>query len=274
MKVRLALGSRELAVDLSRPVELAIPLDFATAQPQHFGAPRASARPFEAPGFAGTVERGASCNCSEIRLIPHCNGTHTECAGHLTREPLDAWRVAPRGLVPALLLSVAAEPAAAGGEGSDPAPRSGDELITRRVLERRWPAEAPFAAEALALRTLPNPLEKRARDYSAATPPYLSREAAQLLVERGILHLIVDLPSIDRTHDEGQLSAHRIFFGLPRGVSQLSAATRPQATITELAFMPDELPDGLYLLELQVPALGGDAVPSRPLLYPLAGRSP
>ncbi len=38
--------------------------------------------------------------------------------------------------------------------------------------------------------------------------------------------------------------------------------------------MPDELPDGLYLLELQVPALGGDAVPSRPLLYPLAGRSP
>ena len=33
--------------------------------------------------------------------------------------------------------------------------------------------------------------------------------------------------------------------------------------------MPDTLADGAYLLELQVPALGGDAVPSRPLLYAL-----
>ena len=71
--------------------------------------------------------------------------------------------------------------------------------------------------------------------------------------------LIVDLPSIDRAHDEGRLTAHRIFFGMPRGAAQLSAATRPQATITELAFMPDELPDGHYLLELHSPALGGDA---------------
>ena len=33
--------------------------------------------------------------------------------------------------------------------------------------------------------------------------------------------------------------------------------------------MPEALADGAYLLELQVPALGGDAVPSRPLLYAL-----
>jgi len=34
------------------------------------------------------------------------------------------------------------------------------------------------------------------------------------------------------------------------------------------------VPDGAYLLELQVPALSGDAVPSRPLLYRLTGGSP
>jgi hypothetical protein len=50
----------------------------------------------------------------------------------------------------------------------------------------------------------------------------------------------------------------------------LAAATRPAATITELAFVPDSVADGAYLLELQVPALSGDAVPSRPLLYAVA----
>jgi len=269
VKARIALGGRALSIDLAQPVALAVPLEFTGPQPRHFGAPHASARPFEAPGFSGAVARGASCNCEVITLIPHCNGTHTECVGHLTREPLDAWRVIPAGMLPALLLSVGTEPAEAAGESSVPPPHAGDHLITRRALERAWPAGAPFVAGALAVRTLPNPADKRSRDYSARPPAYLSQQAAQLLVERGIEHLIVDLPSIDRTHDEGRLTAHRIFFGLPPGATQLAAAARPQATVTELAYMPDELADGAYLLELQAPALGGDAVPSRPLLYRL-----
>ena len=269
MNARIAVGGRELSIDVSRPVTLAVALDFAGPQPRHFGAPRASSLPFETAGFKGSVERGASCNCELITLIPHCNGTHTECVGHLTRERLDAWRVVPAGFLPALLLSVTAEAAGAAGEGSKPAPRASDRLITRRALERGWPVSVPFEAQALLIRTLPNTADKRARDYSAETPPYLSQQAAQLLVSRGILHLIVDVPSIDRAQDEGRLTAHRIFFGLPPGSVQLGAAARPGATITELAFMPDELADGAYLLELQVPALGGDAVPSRPLLYRL-----
>jgi hypothetical protein len=44
---------------------------------------------------------------------------------------------------------------------------------------------------------------------------------------------------------------------------------RPQCTITELAYVDGAVPDGPYLLEVQIPALGGDAVPSRPLLFPL-----
>ena len=82
---------------------------------------------------------------------------------------------------------------------------------------------------------------------------------------------MVDVPSIDRTHDQGRLSAHRLFFGLAPGETGLDAARRGAATVTELAFVPNELPDGPYLLELQVPELGGDALPSRPLLYPLRG---
>ena len=272
MYARIPIEGGEVGVDLAHPVDLALEQDFSADQPRHFGAPRASARPFETPGlgFKGAVSRGSSCNCEVITLIPHCNGTHTECAGHLTRERLDAWRVTPRGLVPALLLSVA--PEAPAGENSEPPPQAGDELITQRALERAWPPGAPFVPRALVIRTLPNREDKRVRDYTAQTPPYLSQQAAALLVSRGILHLIVDVPSIDRARDEGRLTAHRIFFGLPRGATALAAATRATATVTELAFVPDAVADGAYLLELQVPALAGDAVPSRPLLYPIAER--
>lgn len=265
MNARITLGGRALDIDISRPVSLALELDFAGAQPRHFGAPRASAKAFEAPGFAGAVARGASCNCELISLIPHCNGTHTECAGHLTRERLDASRVAPLGFLPALVVSV--DPQPAGAEGSDPEPRAGDLLVTRRALEDAWPERPPFAPRALIVRTRPNRADKRVHDYSAETPPYLTREAAQLLTGRGIAHLVVDLPSIDRARDDGRLTAHRIFFGLPPGSTALAEVTRPGATITELAFVPDEVPDGACLLELQLPALAGDAVPSRPLVY-------
>lgn len=269
--LRTRVGNREIRVELTRPVSLAIDLDFSKDQPRHFGAPPASTRPFAVPGFSGSVEQGASCNCQILALVPHCNGTHTECVGHLTREPLDAHRVAPLGFIPAFLVSIEPTPARASAESADPIPQAADFLITRRTLETSWlQAVAPFEPRALVIRTLPNTIAKKHQDYSNQTPPYLSREAAELLVQRGIEHLVVDLPSIDRSHDEGRLTAHRIFFGLPRGDTTLAHASRASATVTELAYIPDSLADGPYLLELQVPALGGDAVPSRPLLYPLS----
>ncbi len=269
MITRVLIGGRELRIDLAAGVDLAIPLDFHGPQPRHFAAPAASAKPLEVEAFTGSVEGGASCNCEVVTLIPHCNGTHTECVGHLTRERLDAYRVVPPGLVPALALSVAPEPAGTACEDADLAHPAHDRLLTRRALERAWPARAPFEPRALVVRTLPNPAGKLARDYSGQAPPYLTLPAVRLMVERGIEHLVVDLPSIDREHDAGRLSAHRVFFGLPQHCTRLAAAARAQATITELAYIPDSVADGAYLLQLQVPALGGDAVPSRPLLYAL-----
>jgi arylformamidase len=274
LKARVAVDGDAFEVDLARPVSLAVELDFAGPQPRYFAAPRASSHAFAVPGFSGRVADGASCNCEVLTLIPHCNGTHTECVGHLTRERLDVWRVVPAEPLPAVVLSVEPQAAGATRESTDPVPEAGDLLITRAALEGAWPARAPFAARALALRTLPNTPDKRTRDYSDGTPPYLTRAAAEWLVARGILHLVVDLPSIDRSHDQGRLTAHRIFFGLPPDSTRLADAARPAATLTELAFIPQAVPDGACLCQLQVPALGGDAVPSRPLLYPLAARGP
>ena len=98
----------------------------------------------------------------------------------------------------------------------------------------------------------------------------LQREAVQWLVEKRIEHLVLDVPSVDRTHDEGHLVGHRIFFGLPAGSTARGDASRSRATVTELAFIPDEVHDGPCILSLAVPAIGGDAVPSQPIVYPLA----
>ena len=270
MNALLPVAAGEARIDLMRPFDLSVEIDFHGPQVRHFGAPPAASQPYAAPGFSGSVARGASCNCESITLIPHCNGTHTECVGHLTREPLHAQRIVPRGFLPALLLSVNPTPASQTPEGSDPVPCAEDRLVTRGALQAGWPAEPSFGPRALVIRTPPNDAGKRARDYTGMTPPYLTREAAQFLVERGIEHLIVDLPSIDRAHDEGRLTAHRVFFGLAPGDTALARAARPQCTITELAYIADDVPDGPYLLQLQVPAINGDAVPSRPLLYRLA----
>jgi hypothetical protein len=272
---RMAVGSNEIAVDLARPVDLAIPLDFNGAQPRHFGAQAAGARPFVAGAFSGDVGTGASCNCRTITLTPHCNGTHTESVGHLTRESFDARRAIPVGLVPALLLSVEPEEAISAKENATPPPVAGDRLITHRALcaardrvQARLPAA--FSPRALVVRTLPNDSSKRIRDYSGTPPPpYLTLDAARGLVADDIEHLVLDVPSLDRTHDEGHLSGHRAFFGLPPRSTRLADAARAHCTITELAYVPDEAVDGAWLLAIHAPALGGDAVPSRPLLYRL-----
>lgn len=266
---RLRIGGRDCAVDFARPVGLGLELAFDGAGPSWFGAGAARSTPYAAPGFSGRVATGASCNCSRIELTPHCHGTHTECVGHLTAEPFDALRVAPLAPLPAWLLTLAPERAAGCGEGSDPPPAPGDELLTRRALAAAWPAAPPFAPVALIVRTLPNGPAKRQRDYDREPAPFLSLEAAEWLVGRGILHLVVDLPSIDRARDAGRLAAHRVFFGLPAGSTRLADARRPQATLTELAYVDPAVPDGPYLLSLQLPALAGDAVPSRPVLYPV-----
>jgi hypothetical protein len=87
------------------------------------------------------------------------------------------------------------------------------------------------------------------------------------IVAAGIEHLLVDTPSIDRTHDGGRLTTHRIFWGMAE--DNRPAATRRRATVTEMIFVPAAVADGLYALALHLPPFVTDAAPSRPLLYPL-----
>jgi len=267
LRARVSAGGAEWEIELDRPVSLAIETSFAGEGLGAFGAPRPSSHPLLVPGFSGSVASGASCNCRTIALTPHCNATHTECVGHLTSQALDAVRVVPVGLLPTALVTVTPEQDREAARAKDAAP-AGDSIISRQLLETSWPrAQGSIHPSAAVIRTLPNDLAKRHRDYTDGSAPYLTAEAARWLVERGIDHLIVDVPSVDRMMDEGRLVAHRIFFGLPPGSSDLALAARAHCTITELAYVPDSVADGVYFLEIQIPALAGDAVPSRPLLY-------
>ena len=83
--------------------------------------------------------------------------------------------------------------------------------------------------------------------------------------------LVVDLPSLDRADDGGRLAAHRTYWGLPPGSVDCTAGQRAaRARHRTRVHAVDAMPDGLYLLDLQVPAFATDAAPSRPVLYPLS----
>lgn len=264
--MRFEAGGRSYRVDVGKPLSLAIPLDFAGPQPSCFGAPRAEARALRAGGFVGDTRAGGSCNCEIVTLAPHCNGTHTECVGHVTDDRIAVNERVPGGLVLARLLTVAIAAASASAESSDPRPLPGDRLITAAALEASAGADDALPA-ALVIRTTDADPHRAYRGPAPA--PFLTREAAAWLVSRGIDTLVLDVPSADRAEDGGKLTAHRVFFGLPPGSRRAADAARPRASITELAWIPAAIPDGLYLLDLQLPAFVADAAPSRPLLFPV-----
>ncbi len=270
LELHVTLHDRSWRADVSNAHDLSIPLAFDAPQPNFFGAPIAAASALSAGSFVGEVRKGGSCNCATYTLTPHCNGTHTECVGHLTSDLVAIRDVAVPAFMIARVVTVAPRSTHATRETSDPAPRSGDQLITRASIEHAL-NDAPLdGARALIVRSLPNDVAKQHRQYGPEYPAaYFTRECMEYLVALGIEHLIVDLPSIDRADDEGRLSAHRTFFGLPSGVTDAGQARRPFATVTELAYIANDIADGWYVLNLQLAPFVADAAPSRPLLLPL-----
>ncbi len=263
--MRFEAHGRRFRADVGDPVSIAISLDFKGPQPSCFDAPRAESRALRAGPFVGDTRAGGSCNCEILTLAPHCNGTHTECVGHVTEERVAVSERVPGGLSLARLVTVAPVAASDSTEGSDPGPAPGDRLLTASGLEAALASGDAPPTSALVVRTR---TDEPHRAYRGPAPaPYLTREAAAFLVARGIETLVLDLPSADRADDGGKLTAHRVFFGLPPGSRRAADASRPRASITELAWIGPGIPDGLYLLDLQLPAFLTDAAPSRPLLF-------
>ena len=114
--------------------------------------------------------------------------------------------------------------------------------------------------DAIILRTIPNTRDKLSRQYSHTNWTYLKEDAVKFLVSKGVKHLLIDLPSIDKEEDGGELLGHNAFWNT-------KGKLRLDATITELIYVSNKIEDGEYFLNLQIAPFENDASPSKPILY-------
>ena len=254
--------------DTRNPLDVSIPLDFHGEQPEAFGIPRAASTHVDAGGFVGDTRLGGSCNCETVTLNPHGNGTHTEGVGHISDQRIGIAMLLRQSFLPAVLVSVRLSEMTDAGE-EDGALQTGDRVVTAAAIREGLASVGdlpPAFHRGLLIRTLPNEPSKRSAHHSGGNPPYLTAAAMKLVRQLDVLHLLVDLPSVDREDDGGALAGHRIFWGVEPGVRQI-AEPYSSRTITEMIFVDDAIPDGLYMLDLQIPNFALDAAPSRPILY-------
>lgn len=259
-------GSRYTTEGL--PVDIAIPLHFNGPQPNTYGVPAATSEAYRDGQFIGDINQGSGCNFETYHFTPHCNGTHTECVGHIASQSVYVHEVLTESFALATLLSIQPVAAFETVDSYQPQLNEGDFVIDQASLEAAWNQVSTPFTEALVLRTIPNSANKAARDYMQQVPPFFTNEAMQWIHEQGFIHLLVDMPSVDRLFDEGKLSNHHIFWQVPAGILEVDLTNPLTAnrTITEMVYVPDELADGGYLLEMQLAAFMSDAAPSRPRL--------
>lgn len=270
MKLTLTLDSNHYAVDMSSPYCLAIPVEFNGAQPNHFGVDIAKERPIKEGEFIGDTSQGGSCNVSQITFVPHCNGTHTESVGHIVNEKVPVSDAIVSGLMPSVLISVRPEKATAISENYRPALADSDRVITKSSLAQLLDGFREEQLTGLIIRTESDQDKKQTARYGENfDPPFMTIDAIDYLVSRGVRHLVVDFPSVDKMYDDGLLTVHHRFWHIEETTHKLNDMAQTQKTITEMVYVPNEIDDGFYLLDLQVPAFKSDAAPSKPILYKL-----
>ena len=247
MIAKITHKGKSYHADLSKPIDISIPLRTGEENVNAWHSPPVKIDPVRMGDWVGDVKQGGSVNFRTISFNPHGNGTHTECVGHISREDHSINQCLKKFFFLAELITIL------------PDEINGDRVITRQHIETCLGDKRP---EAIIIRTLDNNLQKINRHYTDTNPPYLLQEAAQLINDLKIDHLLIDLPSIDKEIDGGKLSAHHTFWQYPKN-------TKLERTITEMIYVPNTLFDGTYLLNLQIASFENDASPSKPVLYQL-----
>jgi kynurenine formamidase len=250
-------NNQTIKVDLSKPIDISIPLTNTDENPIAWYIDKPVIEPVVFGDWIGNVSEGkSSTNFNNIFFNPHGHGTHTECLGHITREFYSINQSLKQFFFLAELISVVPEL-----QGEDLVITLDNILNALDVI-----LKLGVPKEALIIRTLPNFKIKKSLKYSNTNPPYLEGDAARFIRESGIQHLLIDLPSVDKEKDDGKLLAHKAFWNVT-DVNNLNADARLDCTITEMIFVPDEVKDGTYLLNLQIASFENDASPSKPVLY-------
>jgi len=253
MKATINQNDTKFTVDLSQPIDISLPLTGNGHNPIAWYLEQPVIEPVTLGNWVGKVGQGSSTNFNNIFFNPHAHGTHTECLGHITKDFYSINQSLKTFFFLAEVVSVQPEV-------------QGDDLVIRKAQIEA--ALSGKQVEAIVIRTLPNEAAKQNKNYSHTNPPYLHHEAAAFIRESAINHLLIDLPSVDKEKDEGLLLSHKAFWNVS-DVENLNADARHNATITEMIFVPDNVTDGAYLLNLQIASFENDASPSKPVLYRL-----
>lgn len=252
MTTTFNIGQHTWKASLQNGIDLSLAISSGGPQAWYVDPPKIT--PVMTDRFVGSVAKGGAVNFYDLAFNPHGNGTHTECLGHITREKQSVNAHFNQWFIPARLVTV--EPVILQEDRSDWI-RAGDRVITPEQLALVM-GHDPVVG--LIVRTEPNRAEKQSLNYSNTNPPYFLPESMDWLNTFGIQHLLVDLPSVDREQDGGVLAAHHRFWNVPE-------APQLHKTITELIYVPNQVADGIYLLNLQVAAVENDASPSRPVIF-------
>lgn len=239
------------SIDLHQPIDISLVIESNKNNPiaWYLNAPKIE--PVVSDNWTGSVAKGASTNFNNIYFNPHGHGTHTECLGHITQDFYSINSCLKNFFSTALLVSIS------------PEKMNNDWVITKNQIEKAIGNEE---FDSLIIRTLPNEETKKSTKYSHTNPPYLQEEAAHFIRNKNIQHLLIDLPSVDKEHDGGLLAAHKAFWNVT-DVKNLNSDARKEATITELIFVPNEIEDGKYILNLMIASFKNDATPSKPIIY-------
>lgn len=234
--------------DLSKPIDISIPLRAGEENVNAWYVQPVKIEPVRMGDWIGDVKQGGSVNFRNIFFNPHGNGTHTECVGHISKEDYSINQVLKKFFFMAELITVLPDET-----------KEGDKIITKEHIENCLGEKRP---EAIIIRTLDNHISKINKHYSNSNPTYLHQGAAALIDSLGIDHLLIDLPSVDKEEDGGKLLSHHAFWQYPHN-------TQLQRTITEMVYVPNNVFDGSYLLNIQIASFENDASPSKPVLYQL-----
>lgn len=248
MQIELNYKNKRYHANLAQPIDISIPLREGLETVNCFYAPPMETTPVVAGDFIGSTAQGGAVNFLNVKLNPHGNGTHTECVGHIATEPYTINEALENFHFFAKLVSIYPQKTV-----------TGDRVIFQEQLATALGDDVP---EAVIIRTMPNDDLKLRTNYSGANPPYMHHEAVAWLVEQGVEHLLIDLPSVDREEDGGKLLAHRAFWRYPDKI-------RTKSTISELIYVRNFVKDGLYLLNIQIASFEIDVSPSKPVLYAL-----
>jgi len=270
MKINMKIDEQSYFVDLSQGKSIAITLLPNGEQPNHFGALKCASETIISGSFIGDTKRDGSCNANQLTIIPHCNGTHTESVSHIVNQLIPVYQSIEESFFPSVLLSLEPELAIDVNENYLPFFDDDNRVITKKQLVSTLHKYTDEQLQGVMIRTSPNGSDKKSKVYDKVNyPTYLTNDAMEYLIERKVKHFMVDFPSVDKMYDDGMLSNHRMFWNIKIDDKNLNSESKTNKTITEMIFVDDDIKDGFYLCNLQIPEIETDAVPSRPVLFQL-----